>query len=174
MATKRPIALERQVLKELMKSDPLVEAYALCLLGTNDSSRIIQIIIDELNQLEIWIGSERHFSAMGSTLFSEKTYYILRIANKASEANNYPLAANIYTLLMNFCAKVVLSTNQADSEVENIYSSVFEDVSTWTLEDIPLEQIEMTRKNLLMGSDSKNMMDCGLADSFKKAFENLF
>lgn len=115
MATKRPIALERQVLIELMKSDPLVEAYALCLLGTNDSSRIIHIIIDELNQLEIWIGSERHFGAIGSTLFSEKTNYVLRIANHATKVYNYPLAANIYTLLMDFCANIVLSTNQADS-----------------------------------------------------------
>jgi hypothetical protein len=158
------------VLEELMKTSALVEAHGLCLMG-KDPNRVVQLVMDELNQLEVWLSIERDFGAMGSTLFTETSSYCLIIADAAAKRRSFTLSAAIYSMLIALCAKTSLMTNAADDNVENLSNDVFDSLKGWTIYVLPEDEADLSLalSMLTQTSNSKNVVDSGLQEIFKEA-----
>ena len=156
-----------------MQSHPLNEAFVLSLMKVNNLNMILENIDAELRQMKIWFEIDPKFGAFGSTLFSEKTAFILNISDNCERIGNYSSSAIIQCKLLQFCAEVQLSYTEVDAEVSNLSDEIFAKIMGWKRDEIPSEQYFEVIDTLRNCGSSSEISDVGLMDEFMESWKHL-
>jgi hypothetical protein len=157
----------------LTKACPLNDAYSRSLLHDTDMEYVMSIISAELNQLKIWLGMDFNLGAFGSTLISEKGFYVFEIAENLSKSGRYQHSAAILCKLLQFGSEISLSNVHCDAEVENLNSQIFRLISNWNRFDIPSDQLHLVLSSLEEYSMLECLTDVGFYRDLKASYSHL-
>ena len=157
----------------LIEAYPLNDAYSRSILNCKDAEYVKSIITAELEQLIIWLRMDFNLGAYGSTLITEKSFFVFEIAENLSKNGRYQESVDIFFRLLKFGGEILQLNTYCDAEVEILTNEIFRVISNWNKNDIPKEQFYFVISTLEECSNLECLNDVGYDEKLREAYGHL-